>query len=142
VPGFFSGESAAWRVDFEKLLIAIKLRQANRDGALNHAERRAFIAQGHDAQLRVFGQPDEIASVKLHFEPAVLAGGDRVAFDERIIQLDAFPVFTSVSFQVCFARDQTDTHDARFYVVIIRLVVVGADRDGQGKESQQQEAGV
>ncbi len=50
-----------------------------------------------------------------------LLGGDSVAFDQRIIQPGAFPILVAVAFQVNFAVDQTDAHDASFNVVIVGL---------------------
>ncbi len=62
-----------------------------------------------------------------YFEPAVFIRGDSVAFDERIIQAGAFPVLIAVAFQVNFAVDQTDAHDASFNVVFVGfIVIVGA----------------
>lgn len=131
----FSGERASRRVDLEILAAAIKLGETNRERPLDHAERSALIAQRDHAHHGVFREPNEVTRVELQFEPAVFRGSEGVAFDDRVIQLNAFPVFAVGSLYVRLARDQADADDARFNVVIVRLIVVvgGAGGDGDGE---------
>ncbi len=108
-------------------MVAVKLRQSNRDRPLDETERNSFITQSNNTQDRSCGKTHEVSRVNLDLEQAAFAGGDGIAFDQRIIEPDRLPILVAVALQINFAADQTDASDASFDVIIvIRLIVVGA----------------
>ena len=60
----------------------------------------------------------------MYFEVAVLAGGNSVAFHQRIIQPGGFEILVAVALQVDLAAEQADADDASFHVVIVVLIIV------------------
>jgi hypothetical protein len=136
--GLFSGHRAARRVDFKILAAAIEIYQTDDQRSFNDTKRDSFVAQSYNAQRRIRREAEKVARIDLDLEPAVFAGRDGIAFDNRIIEPGALPVGVAVTFEISVAGDVADAHDASFHVVIIGLVVVvgGAGGNGDREESE------
>ena len=104
-PRLLRSHRGSRRVDFEIFLITIELEQSHHRRAFEHTQRDALVAQCDDSQSRARRQSHKVTRVKLDFHPALLVGGDRVAFDKRVIHPRAFPILVAISFEVHFPGD-------------------------------------
>jgi hypothetical protein len=121
-------------------MLAIKLKQADGCCALDNTKRNAFVAKRNDLHSRARGKAYEVARIKLYFESRFTISRESVPLDQWKIETCAFPISVVLSFEADLTGDQTDAHDSRFHVVLIRFIVGGAYCYGgsnKGKEKEE-----
>jgi hypothetical protein len=99
-PRLFRGHRRSRRIDFEILLLLIEPEQSHYRRAFKHTQRDAFIAQSYYSQSSARREAHKVTRINLDFHPAFLVGGNRVAFNKRVIDPRAFPVRVAVAFEV------------------------------------------
>jgi hypothetical protein len=124
----------------------IKAREANCRNAFGQAESDALVAQGDNAQDGIAADSHKVARINLKLKARVLSGrGERVAFDERKVDACKLPRLASVALKLYIAANHTHARNAcaLLIFVCIVIVVVGADRGGEGGEQnkEQEETG-
>jgi hypothetical protein len=79
-------------------MVAIELREPYHCRAFDETQSNALIAQRHYPESRVWSNSYKIARINLKLESPAIARGERVAFDEREVQLCSFPIGVAVAF--------------------------------------------
>src|SRR5947209_2741235 len=138
--GLLGGDGRLRRVNLEVFMVAVELREPDGGRAFREAERDAFVAQRDDFEDGVAADADEVSRVGLYFETRVAPRGERVALDERRVQLRALPLDASGALQADLAFQKTDAQDARVLLVFVAVgVVVGACRRRDEKQCGEKE---